>query len=68
MLLSIPLDVTSRHCLSLNKTLRITPIVAGLARAAGLSGQGLSLEEMALIADTYMPKPNKRGPYKKKIA
>jgi len=34
LLLSIPLDVTSRQGLSLNKTLRITPTVAGLGLLA----------------------------------
>jgi hypothetical protein len=47
--------------------LRITPIVAGLG-AAGLSGQVLSLEEMVLVADTYIPKPSQRGPNETKIA
>jgi hypothetical protein len=44
----------------IHKTLRITP-----AMAAGLSNHIWSLEEIVLMADSYMPKPGKRGPYKK---
>ena len=41
----------------IHKTLRITP-----AMAAGLSDHVWSLEEIALMADSYMPKLGKRGP------
>jgi len=43
----------------IHKTLRITP-----AMAAGLSDHVWSLEEMVLMADSYLPKSGKRGPYK----
>jgi IS1 family transposase len=45
----------------IHKTLRITP-----SMAAGLSDHVWSLEEIVLMADSYMPKPGKRGPYKKR--
>ena len=45
----------------IHQTLRITP-----AMAAGLSDHVWSLEEMVLMADSYLPKPGKRGSYKKK--
>lgn len=45
----------------IHKTLRITP-----SMAAGLSDHVLSLEEIVMMADNYLPKPSKRGPYKKK--
>jgi IS1 family transposase len=44
----------------IHKTLRITP-----AMACGLSDHVWSLEEIVMMADSYMPKPAKRGPYKK---
>jgi hypothetical protein len=47
----------------IHKTLRITP-----SMAAGLSGNVWSLEETVMMADSYMPKPSKRGPYKKRTA
>jgi hypothetical protein len=47
----------------INKTLRITP-----SMAAGLSDHVWSLEEIIMMADSYMPKSAKRGPYKKRIA
>jgi hypothetical protein len=34
--------------------------------AAGLSDQVWSLEEVAMMAESNMEKPGKRGPYKKK--
>lgn len=34
--------------------------------AAGLSDHVWSLEEMVLMADSYLSKPGKRGCYKKK--
>lgn len=46
-----------------HKTLRITP-----STAAGLSDHVVSLEEIVMMADSHMPKPGKRGPYKKNIA
>jgi hypothetical protein len=33
--------------------------------AAGLSDHVWKLEEIVEMADSYMPKPGKRGPYKK---
>jgi len=44
----------------IHKTLRITP-----AMAAGLSDHVWSLEEIVQMADSFLPKPSKRGPYKK---
>jgi hypothetical protein len=46
----------------IHKTLRITP-----AMAAGVSDHVWSLEEIVMMADSYMPQPSKRGPYKKRI-
>ena len=45
----------------IHKTLRITP-----SMAAGLSDHVWSLEKIVLMADSYIPKPAKRGPYKKR--
>ena len=45
----------------IHKTLRITP-----SMAAGLSDHVWSLEEIVMMADSYMPQPGKRGPYKKR--
>ena len=42
------------------KTLRISP-----AMACGLSDHVWSLEEIVTMADNYLPRPGKRGPYKK---
>jgi hypothetical protein len=36
--------------------------------AAGLSDHVWSLEEIVIMADSYAPKPDKRGPYKKRVA
>jgi hypothetical protein len=47
----------------IHKTLRITP-----AMAAGLSDHVWTLEEIVQMADSYMPKPGKRGPYNKNQA
>lgn len=44
----------------IHKTLRIAP-----SMAAGLSDHVWSLEEIVMMADNYLPKPAKRGPYKK---
>jgi len=46
-----------------HKTLRVTP-----AMEAGLSDHVWSLEEIVTMADSYMPKPGPRGPYKKRIS
>jgi hypothetical protein len=45
----------------IHKTLRITP-----AMAAGLSESIWTLEDIITMADSYIPKPEKRGPYKKR--
>ncbi len=47
----------------IHKTLRCTP-----AQESGLSDHVWSLEEIVQMADNYMPKPSKRGPYKKSVA
>jgi hypothetical protein len=44
-----------------HKTLRVTP-----AMEAGLSDHVWSPEEIVMMADGYMPKSGKRGPYKNK--
>jgi len=36
--------------------------------AAGLSDHVWSLEEILQMADNYLPKSGKRGPYKKRVA
>lgn len=46
-----------------HKSLRIAP-----AMAAGLSDHVWRLEEIVTMADAYMPKPGKRGPYNKAVA
>jgi IS1 family transposase len=46
----------------IHKTLRITP-----SMAANLSDHVWSLEEIVMMVDSYMQKPGKRGPYKKKL-
>ena len=46
----------------IHKTLRITP-----AMAANLSDHVWNLKEIVLMADSYMPKPGERGPYKKRV-
>ncbi len=45
----------------IHRTLRITP-----SMAAGLADHVWSLEEIVMMADSYVPKPGKRGPYKNK--
>lgn len=45
----------------IHKTLRITPAIA-----CGLSDHVWSLEEIVRMAGSYIPKPGKRDPYKKK--
>lgn len=47
----------------IHKTLRITP-----SMAAGLSDHVWSLEGIVQMADNYLPKPTKGGPYKKQAA
>jgi hypothetical protein len=44
----------------IHKTLRIAPRMA-----AGLSDHVWSLEEIVMMADSYLPKARKCGPYKK---
>jgi hypothetical protein len=46
----------------IRKTLRITPNMA-----AGLSDHVWSLGEIVMMADSYVPQPDKRGPYKKRF-
>ena len=43
-----------------HQTLRVTP-----AMESGLSEHVWSLEEIINMAEAYMPKPKKRGPYRK---
>ena len=43
-----------------HKTLRVTP-----AMEAGLADHIWSMEEVVMMADSYMPQPNRRGSYKK---
>ena len=38
------------------------------AMAAGLSDKLLSMSDLAEMVDAALPKPGKRGPYKKRIA
>jgi hypothetical protein len=45
---------------TVHKTLRVTP-----AMEAGLNDHVWSLEEIVKMADNYLPKPGKRGPYNK---
>lgn len=45
----------------IHKTLKITPTMA-----AGLSDHVWSLEEIVMMADSFMWEPAKRGPYKKR--
>jgi len=47
----------------IHQTLRVTP-----AMESGLSDHVWSIEELLQMADSYMPKPAKRGPYKKAAA
>ena len=47
----------------IHKTLRITP-----SMAAGQSDHVWSLEEIVLMADSYIPKASRRGAYKKRIS
>ena len=47
----------------IHQTLRVTP-----AMESGLSDHVWSIEELLQMADGYMPKPAKRGPYKKAAA
>jgi hypothetical protein len=46
----------------IHQTLRVTP-----AMESQLSDHAWSIEELLQMADSYMPKPAKRGPYKKRI-
>lgn len=47
----------------IHQTLRVTP-----AMESGLADHVWSIEELLLMADSYVPKPAKRGPYKKRIS
>jgi hypothetical protein len=47
----------------IHQTLRVTP-----AMQADLRDQLWSLEEIIQMADNYLPKPGKRGPYRKNSA
>jgi hypothetical protein len=64
---------------TLNRDLRVIPIqdrqIARLRQkdattrnSAGLSDHVWTLEEIVEMADSYMPKPGKRGPYNKNQA
>ena len=44
----------------IHKTLRVTP-----AMAAGVSDHVWSIEEIIEMVNSFLPKPGKRGPYKK---
>jgi hypothetical protein len=46
----------------IHKTLGVTP-----AMAAGLSDKLLSMSDLAEMIDEALPKPGKRGPYKKRL-
>ena len=59
----LPIHAVHYNFARIHKTLRITPIMS-----AGLSDYVWSLEEIILMADSYMPKVGKRGPYKKRIS
>jgi IS1 family transposase len=47
----------------IHQTLRVTP-----AMEAGLSNHPWTIEDLIQMADSYLPKPVKRGPYKKAAA
>ena len=47
----------------IHKTLRVTP-----AMEAGVSDHVWSMEEIIEMVDGFLPKPGKRGPYKKRIS
>jgi IS1 family transposase len=47
----------------IHQTLRVTP-----AMESGLSDHAWSIEELLQMADSYAPKPAKRGPYKKEFS
>jgi hypothetical protein len=46
--------------IKVHKTLRVTP-----AMEAGLSAQVCTFEDLAMLVEESLPKPAKRGPYKK---
>jgi hypothetical protein len=46
-----------------HKSLRVSP-----AMAAGLTDKLWSMSDLAVMVDDALPKPGKRGPYKKKAA
>jgi hypothetical protein len=47
----------------IHQTLRVTP-----AMEAGLCDHAWTIEELVEMGDAAMPKPEKRGPYKKQIS
>lgn len=47
----------------IHKSLRCTP-----AMAAGVTSKLWEIEDILKVLDAYLPKPKKRGPYKKKIS
>lgn len=57
----IALHTVHYNFVRIHKTLRFTP-----AMAADLTDHLWNLEDMIRMADSYMPKPTKRGPYKKR--
>jgi hypothetical protein len=56
-------EIHSLYCnyARIHKSLRVMP-----SMAAGLCDHVWTLEEVVTMADSYMPKPAKRGPYKKR--
>jgi IS1 family transposase len=59
--LMIAIQAVHYNYVKWHKTLRCTP-----AMANGLTARLWSLEDMIRMVDSYLPKPGKRGPYKKK--
>jgi IS1 family transposase len=57
----IAIHTVQYNFVRIHKTLRCTP-----SMAAGLSEHLWSLEDMIRMADSYLPKSGKRGPYKKR--
>ena len=62
----MPSRCASVYCnfVRIHGTLRVTPAVESWI----VQIMCWSVEEMILMADSYMPKPAKRGPYKKQIS
>jgi hypothetical protein len=61
--LMIAIHTVHYNYVRLHKSLRATP-----AMVAGLSPTLWSLQDMIVMADSYLPKSGKRGPYKKRSA